>query len=162
MEKIGIEMLMPEEIRKKFELVKVEEKEREWIFDLVEKEDQIPSGAQHRSFGKKIVLNGYKDQLELVHVPIGRKICYLRLKRRRWRISETKETFHNTYNLHPRGLKCTHEFGDFLKGIGRRTRGKFFTAWEGLRHVREKDFSVVSNLKRVLRITKPIPGSFHD
>lgn len=142
-------ILLPKSLEDKFELKKIKEKETEWIIHFEEKKDNIPESAKRRQFGKNIVLNGYQREIELTDFPLKGKPCYLRFKLRRWKIQGTKESFQNSYKLHPNGLKCTIEFGDFLKGLDRRARHKFFLTWANLRHIREEDFSVVSRIKRL-------------
>ena len=148
MEKYGLSMILPKEIRENFVLVDVKETETEWILTVEEKKDLIPEAAKQRDFGQGIVLNGYRDTLELIGSNLTNKLCYIRLKRRRWKIRGTKESFHNSYKLHPKGLQCTIEFGIFLKELNRQERREFFATWKNIRHIREEDFSLVSRIKR--------------
>ena len=143
-------ILLPKELKEKFKLEKIEEKAGEWIANFVECEDQLPEAAKRaRSNGEEIVLNGYQREIELTDFPLKDKICYFRFKRRRWKIKGTNESFENHYKLHPKGLKCTIAFGNFLKGLDRRSRHKFFITWSNIRYIREEDFSLVSRIKRV-------------
>jgi len=144
-------ILLPKELENKFILEKLEERKTEWIAHFTENKNNIPERAKRKTFGEKIVLNGYQAPMELIDFPLKGKPCYLRIKRRRWKIKGHKESFQNTYKLHPKGLKCTIEFGDFLKGLSRRSRRKFFLTWKNLRHIGEKDFSMVSRIKRIFR-----------
>lgn len=105
--------------------------------------------ARRRQLGREIVQNGYLKPIELTDFPLKGKICYLLFTRRRWKIEGTKESFQNSYKLHPKGLKCTIEFGNFLKYINRHARHKFFISWANIRNIREKDFSLVSRIKRL-------------
>ena len=143
------EILLPKLLENKFELQKLEEKAKEWIVYFVEKKENIPEAAKRRQFGKKVVQNGYLKPIELTDFPLKGKICYLRFTRRRWKIEGTKESFQNSYKLHLKGLKCTIEFGNFLKCLNRQARHKFFVAWSNIRNIREEDFSVVSRIKRL-------------
>ena len=144
-------MILPKELQENFELKKVKEKSTEWILYLTEKKDKIPTKAQHRAGDCKIVHNGYMKSIELTASHLKNKPCYLRIKRRRWKIEGTRKGYHNTYKLPPKGLKCTYEFLDFLKGIGKRSRDKLLLAWTDLRHIRQKDFSLVSRIKRLCK-----------
>ena len=63
MEKYGLSMILPKEIRENFVLVDVKETETEWILTVEEKKDLIPEAAKQRDFGQGIVLNGYRDTL---------------------------------------------------------------------------------------------------
>ncbi len=144
-------ILLPKHLKNKFELIELEEKKNEWIAHFVEKEDLIPNAAKHRTFGNKIVKNGFMRTVEVVDFPLKKKLCYFHFKRRRWKIEGTKESFHNKYKFHPKGQKCTFEFRDFLKYLGRRARHKFFLTWENIRLIREEDFSLVSRIKRFFK-----------
>lgn len=120
------DVLMPQKWRENFEIVKLKEKKKEWILEMVEKKDQVPKEAKH----KKLVLNGYKEIVEIMDFPFKGKIMYQRFKRRRWIDKSTGETYYNTYDLHPKGMKTTYEFADFLKGLDRNERADFCTAFE--------------------------------
>ena len=148
MSKYGLEIILPEKIQENFELKKVEDLETEWKFHLIEKEDKIPPQVQHRSGDEKICKNGYMKPVELTTF-LTDKPCYLIVKRRRWKIQGGKKSYHNTYDLHPKGIKCTYGFLAFLKSIGRRSRAQFFDTWSDIRHIRQEDFSMVSKLKRL-------------
>jgi hypothetical protein len=145
----SLSLTLPKEIQKHFDLEKVEEKAKEWIFYLKEKEDQVPPEAQNKSFGEEIVKNGYHNRVELIHHFLSGKPCYLRLYRRKWKVKGQKISYSNHYNLHPPGLKCTYEFGDFLKRMPGKERRKFFQIWPNLRHIGEESFSMVSGIKRI-------------
>lgn len=120
------DILMPQQWKDKFEIVKLKEKKKEWILELVEKKDQIPPEAKD----KKVVLNGYKETIEIIDFPFKGKIMYHRFKRRRWIDKSTGDTYYNTYDLHPKGMKTTYEFADFLKELDRDERANFWTAFE--------------------------------
>jgi len=143
------QILIPENLKDKFRLEKLEEKECEWIAHFVEKKENIPKDLKHGQLKDKISLNGYMKVVELVDFPLKGKPCYLRLKRRRWKSKDGLKSFHNSYIFHRKGQKCTIRFGIFLKSIGGRARRKFFIAWPNLRGVRKEDFSLVSRIKRI-------------
>jgi len=152
MKTYGLEMILPEEIQENFEIIQVKEKEQEIKLVLVEKEEKLPEKARReKSNGEKIVRNGYCNLLELVDFPLKGKICYLELKRRRWKISGTNITYENHYKFHEKGVKCTLRFGNFLKSLGFIRRRKFFRAFPNIRHIREEDFSMVSRIKRFFK-----------
>ena len=144
---IEVGFMLPQKIREKFKIVRIKEKEREWIIYLEEYPENIPESAKRRDYGAGIVLNGFQKQIELIDHTLG-KLTYLKIRRRRWKIAGTQESYHNEYNFHPKGLKCTHEFGNFLKGISRYKRRKFFRTFPNIRHIREEDFTMVSRIKR--------------
>ena len=133
----SIEKLMiPKRYLENFEVTKMREKPNEWIIELTERKEKIPSKLQ----GKDIVLNGYKEKVEIIdHTFVG-KIMYLQFCRRKWKIRGSTESYFNTYKLHEPGMKCTPEFGGFLKELPRQERHKFFCAFPNIRHIREEDF----------------------
>ena len=143
-------IILPKLVEEKFKIRQIREYEDEWIIDLIEKKENIPESAKRRTFGKKVVLNGYRPHIEITDYPLRGKIVYLRLKRRRWKIEGTKETYENQYKITAKGLKCTHEFGAFLKELGRYKRRKFFRTFPNIRHIQQKDFTMVSRIKRFL------------
>ncbi len=145
---IEVGFMLPTIIREKFKIVRIQEKESEWIIYLEEHPENVPKNAKRRDCGEGIVLNGFQKQIEIIDHLLAGKPTYLRIRRRRWKIAGTKESYENDYNLHPKGLKCTHEFGDFLKELGRYKRRKFFRTFPNIRHIREKDFTLVSRIKR--------------
>lgn len=144
-------ILLPKEWEPYFEIESIEEKTKEINIKVVEKETCIPEMSKRRSFGKKIVLNGYMPLLEITDFPLRGNPVYLKVQRRRWKISGTSESYHNEYELHPKGLKCTPEFGNFLKELTGSTRHKFFQFWQNIRNIREEDFSLVSRIKRIFQ-----------
>lgn len=145
-----LKILLPKEISEKYDLLKIKEKEKEIIFYLTEKEINLPETAKRaRSEGEKIVKNGYRKPIELIDHTVKGKLSYLRITRRRWKIKGTNISFENNYKLHEKGMKCTIGFGNFLKSLGKYRRRKFFSSWENIRNIREKDFSLVSRFKRL-------------
>lgn len=140
--------MLPKIIEENFEVTRIREYEKEWHIEVTEKKEKIPSMAKYRANGSKIVLNGYRPKMEIVDYPIRGKIVYLHIKRRRWKIEGTQESYENGYKITAKGLKCTHEFGNFLKELGRKKRHKFFRAFPDIRHIGEKDFTMVSSIKR--------------
>jgi hypothetical protein len=72
-----------------------------------------------------VVLDGFTHPLELLHFSIKGKPLYLKLYRRRWKASCTNKHYSNSYDLHPEGVKATHEFASFLKGEVRCTADQY-------------------------------------
>ena len=60
------------------------------------------------------ILDGFCHPLELLHFSIKGKPLYLNLYRRRWKESSSNDHYSNHYDLHPKGVKATHEFASFL------------------------------------------------
>jgi len=72
-----------------------------------------------------VVLDGFCNPLELLHFSIKGKPLYLKLYRRRWKLSKDDKHYSNSYDLHPEGVKATHEFASFLKGEARCTPDEY-------------------------------------
>ena len=105
-------LLIPKEILLSFEIENIKEREEIIEIELTEKE-LIPLEL----VGKQAVLNGYMNPIELQSYPIQGKSCYLKLKRRRWKVQGTKDSTncHNEYDFAAEGTKATKMFGAFLK-----------------------------------------------
>ena len=105
-------LVIPKEILVSFEIENIKESEEIVEIDLVEKE-RIPA----QLVGKQAVLNGYMNPIELQSYPIQGRKCYLKLKRRRWKVQGTTDSTncHNEYDFAGEGTKTTKMFGAFLK-----------------------------------------------
>ena len=105
-------LVIPKEILVSFEIEDIKENEEIVEIFLVEKE-LIP----HQLAGKQAVLNGYMNPIELQSYPIQGRKCYLKLKRRRWKVQGTTDSAncHNEYDFAAEGTKATKMFGAFLK-----------------------------------------------
>ena len=110
-----LSLLIPEEILVSFEIERLKESEEIVEIELVEKE-LIPAQLT----GKPAVLNGYMNPIELQSYPIQGRKCYLKLKRRRWKVQGTTDSTncHNVYDFAAEGTKATKMFGAFLKENG--------------------------------------------
>jgi hypothetical protein len=109
-----LKILIPEEYLNDFEVNSVENKPEEWVIELVEKVDRIPSGLA----GKDAVLDGYCNEVDILTHAFSLKKIYLRMYRRKWKERGDTKHYFNTYNLYISGMKTTKEFRDFLKEIG--------------------------------------------
>jgi hypothetical protein len=113
----ALSALLPKHWLEFFEVVEIIEKKKEWNIVLMEKNNCIPAPLME----KDVVLNGYLNPVEIYDFPIRGKPAYLKFIRRRWKEKGKKtESYFNEYNFHPKGMKATEEFGDFLKGFSRR------------------------------------------
>lgn len=129
-------LLLRERYRENFEVQEFIEKENECILIVIEKNDRIPEELK----GKEVILNGYKEKIEIIEHPFMEKLFYIQFFRRKWKEKGGTESYSNTYELHPPGMKATQEFGDFLKELTRQERHEFFCAFPNIRHISEKDF----------------------
>jgi len=108
-----LQSMLPQEIYLHFELVSLSEKSHGFEMVLEESAELVPTELTGKA---NIVLDGFCNPLELLHFSIKGKPLYLRLNRRRWKESGSSKHYSNRYNLHPEGVKTTHEFASFLKG----------------------------------------------
>jgi hypothetical protein len=120
-----LSMILPAQWLDNFEVAEIKEKRKEWNITLIEKEDCIPKALE----GKDVVLNGYLNPAQVHDFPIRGKACYLNFIRRRYKIRGTDESYHNEYDFHPKGMKATYDFGNFLKGFNRDEANQLFSDW---------------------------------
>jgi hypothetical protein len=112
-----IRQLVPEDILTSFDITDIDDKKpEELIIRLVEKESKKPNDQDG------LIMNGYLKEIELTHFPSNGRECYLRLKRRRWKIKDEeppKTYYYNDYDFSVSGTKVTKSFGSFLKEFDR-------------------------------------------
>jgi hypothetical protein len=108
-----VSSLLPTEIYQHFALISLTDKIHGIEMRLEEYAELVPPEMADKS---TVVLDGFCNPLELLHFSMKGKPLYLRLYRRRWKESKSDIHYSNTYNLHPEGVKATHEFAAFLKG----------------------------------------------
>ena len=113
-----LKLFVPDYILAHFELEHIEEVSGVIRLHLVEKQD--PNHFPKAIIGKgKRSLNGFMNPIEIQTFPVQGKEVFLLLKRRRWKLSGSHESYHNNYDFCKKGMKSTKEFGAFLKEIGR-------------------------------------------
>jgi len=105
--------MLPETIYLHFEVVSLSEKSHGYEMRLDEYAELLPSELYSEP---SVVLDGFCHPIELLHFSIKGKPLYLKLYRRRWKASCSNQHYSNPYDLHPAGVKATHEFASFLKG----------------------------------------------
>lgn len=105
-------IVIPEEILEDFEIERIEEREEERVFHMVEKESRKPEA------GEELLKDGYMRPKDVVHYPSGMKRCTIRLKRHRW-VSKANRSrcYYNQYSYTEEGCKATRQFATFLKEI---------------------------------------------
>jgi len=105
--------MLPEEIYLHFEFSGITESSNGFEMRLEEYAELVPSDMEGIN---DVVLDGFCNPLELLHFSVKGKPLYLKLYRRRWKASCRNQHYSNRYDLHPEGVKATHEFASFLKG----------------------------------------------
>ena len=108
-----LESLLPKDIYLHFEFVSITESPHGFEMKLEEYAELVPS---EMCAIPDVVLDGFCNPLELLHFTLKGKPLYLKLYRRRWKSSGSNKHYSNRYDLHPKGVKSTHEFASFLKG----------------------------------------------
>ena len=108
-----LESMLPQEIYLHFEMSSLSEASHGFEMVLEESAELVPAELFHTP---NAVLDGFCNPLELLHFTIKGKPLYLKLYRRRWKEPGSNKHYSNSYNLHPKGVKTTHEFAAFLKG----------------------------------------------
>lgn len=121
MEKELVQLILPEDMLKHFEIVEVGEvveapTKRMVIRIELEEKNQIPEGYDSQQYESK----GFYPVKIIQDFPLRGKAVYLAIKRRRWRHKTNKsEVISNDYSLIAEGSKLTKELSDFLKDTGR-------------------------------------------
>ncbi|MDR1224557.1 MAG: hypothetical protein LBL07_17015 [Tannerella sp.] len=98
-----------------FDLYELIEKSDCYELVLHEKEELIP-GAQE---GRRAVLDGFCNPLNILTHSFSLKRIYLIIKRRRWKEAESNKHYSNDYDLQTEGIKMTPHFAAFLKAVDR-------------------------------------------
>jgi len=109
-------MLVPSEILREFEVTKAFEENGVWVIELYEKADLAHIPRQIK-FKAKAVLNGYCSPIDIQTFPTDGKEVFLRLYRRKWKVSGESKSYHNQYSFTEPGMKATKKFAAFLKEI---------------------------------------------
>jgi hypothetical protein len=110
---VFVKSILPDEVYLHFEVVSLIEASHGYEMWLEEYAELLPSAMYENP---TVVLDGFCHPLELLHFSIKGKPLYLKLYRRRWKESCSNQHYSNHYDLHPEGVKTTHEFASFLKG----------------------------------------------
>lgn len=104
--------LVPENILKDFDITDLFEQKDNWLIELVEKEDRVPSELGGLD---TIVLDGFCNPLEMLSHSFSMKPVRLKIFRRRWKRQGENSHFSNEYDLTLKGVKLVPELGFFLK-----------------------------------------------
>jgi hypothetical protein len=105
-------MLVPAHILEYFEIWDAHEYSDRWLIEMREKEGLIP---KELSSCPDVVLDGYCNAIETLSHSFVCKPVYLRLFRRRYKVSTGDIHFSNDYDVSLKGVKMVPEMGFFLK-----------------------------------------------
>jgi hypothetical protein len=120
-----LSVLIPESLSF-FTLVSVKEYPTYIELRLEDSVEVVPPSLQHSS---SVVLDGFTNPVELQSFPLKGKPVYFKLYRHRWKESGSNQHYSHGYDLHPEGVKATHEFAAFLKDEVRQTLGEYNALW---------------------------------
>ena len=120
-----LSVLVPESLSV-FHLVSVQEHASYIEFRLEDSSELIPLALQEST---KVVLDGFNNPVELQSFPLKGKPVYFKIYRHRWKESGSNEHYSHSYDLHPQGVKATHEFASFLKEEVGQTLGEYNALW---------------------------------
>ena len=107
-----LSLFLPSGLLDYFDLVNHVSQDTCFILFLEEK-PSIPQEYSHLHLHSK----GFFPEIEVQDFPIRGKAVYLRVKRRRWEVPETGQTYSRDWNLVASGTRITAEFGVFLKAL---------------------------------------------
>lgn len=110
-------MLVPEFILNDFSISDVYEHKDYWQIELREKTDRIPVAL---ASSQNVISDGYCNPLTVLSHSFSLKPVYLKIYRRRWKISGSKEHHSNQYDFTIKGIKIVPELGIFLNEEDRR------------------------------------------
>lgn len=109
-----IQLLLPPEIFKYFEIVQVDIEEKEVHVHLDEISDK-PEGYEL----VKLKSKGFHPTAIIQDFPLRDKAMFLHVRRRRWYCEPTKKLVERDWESVAKGTRLTKGFATFLKGIFR-------------------------------------------
>lgn len=105
-------MLVPDYILVNFEIYGANEFPSCWVIELREKEGLIPLELKD---SLEVVFDGYCNPIETLSHSFVCKPIYLKIYRRRYKLSGQDQHYSNNYDLTLKGVKMVPELGLFLK-----------------------------------------------
>lgn len=105
-------MLVPDYILVNFEIYGANEFPSCWVIELREKEGLIPLELKDCL---EVVFDGYCNPIETLSHSFVCKPIYLKIYRRRYKLSGQDQHYSNNYDLTLKGVKMVPELGLFLK-----------------------------------------------
>ncbi len=134
-----LEMVIPKEHLEKFEVEEIIKTREEVLVKLKEDKGQKPIVRNNG----RLVLNGYDKSVEILTGSLNGRAVLVRYTCRKWLDPETKITYRNQYGFHPKGIKTSHEFADFLKEEDREKSIHLLTGRRDVWDSGEEDVSMV-------------------
>ena len=109
-----VRLILPEEFLTYFKITKVT-KVKDVITIFMDEFDSLPADRK----GHKVESKGFLDPITIQDSPIRFKKVTLKVRRRKWYDSTTKEYLTNKYDLLAKGTHYSKEFAAFLKELPR-------------------------------------------
>lgn len=107
-----IRYILPEELFEYFEICSIEEKGKEIIIELEEKNNPPEEYRTDRLTSK-----GFFPAIEVNDFPLRNRPLILRIKRRRWLNETSGKVVSRDWKLVAEGTRYTQSFASFLKGL---------------------------------------------
>jgi hypothetical protein len=109
-----VELLLPEDILKHFDVIEFKKEGIDLRIFLEEKKDPP---EEHKN--KHIRANGFVNEIKIKDFPLRSKMVTLHVKRRRWLLVDENRKVTRDLSLKTPGTRLSQEFSDFLKVFAR-------------------------------------------
>ena len=110
----GYMLLLPEGISDYFEVIQVEVSSTSTIIHL----DELNLPPEEY-LGQHLLSKGFIDSRDIEDFPLRGKPVILRVRRRKWIVTDTGKIVIRNWDLVAKGTRMTHEFASFLKALYR-------------------------------------------
>lgn len=110
-----LKYLLPKEINKFFDLVKIGEDSTGRL--LLNLDEKAIKPTEHSD--KDLISKGFDEPVQVQDFPIRDKAVYIIVRRRKWIDKDTGKVYSTNWNLTAKGTSYTSEFAAFLKELFR-------------------------------------------
>jgi hypothetical protein len=109
-------LLLPREAGDYFEIIKIEQLEKEQRVNIyLEEKNELPEAYSKTEYESK----GFHNEITVQDFPLRGNAAFLLVKRRRWRHKTTGKIIERDWHLVAEGTRITKEFAAFLKEFDR-------------------------------------------
>lgn len=119
MDKDFLGLFLPAGILEYFEISSIAQKQDAYYIGLDER-NIIPEEYSAHHLESK----GFYEASLVQDFPIRGKACYLKVRRRRWKVEGSGQIVSRNWELVAKGTRMTREFASFLKALHRFQTGK--------------------------------------
>lgn len=109
-----MQLIFPDELKDKFEVVSFDKTKDGYIFYLDEKMN-LPDGYKRKDLESK----GFFEAVSVRDFPLRGKPCTHKIRRRKWLVKSENKIVSRTYKIYASGTRKTEEFAAFLKELNR-------------------------------------------